>query len=293
MKAGQVIRDVALFPMEWMQITQGMNTTFSHKGTKAIDIVGKDRTKEDAYAPIDCTLVWKDTKSGNGLCWQSDREVLWANGTIDFITFTMWHMNDISDYRVGQKFKQGEKIYEEGIAGNVTGMHIDLKVGKGKYQGGYPLLQNEFKRWYIKNEVAPFDVFFINDTFIQVDKDGKKLDGGYEWKVYTPTTQVNRDGLPYLKVKVGALNYRSSPNGERLGTLTQNAEYSYLGKTNLVNGFEWAEIVFENQIVYCAIRDDWNEIIVPIEEVIKIVEVEKQIDEVMEQNGIRVSVKTL
>jgi hypothetical protein len=285
MKAGQVIRDVALFPMEVLAISQGMFSNFSHKGSMAIDIIGSGGGIENAYAPFDCTLVWKDSLRGNGLCWQSDREVLWANGSTDFVTFVMWHMNDISDYRVGQKFKQGEKIYEEGTAGFATGNHIHWNVAKGKYQGGYPLVKNKDNVWCIKNQVPPMDVFFVNDTIMRIPM--------YEWKVYTPTTQVNRDGLPYLKVKVGALNYRSSPNGERLGTLTQNAEYSYLGKTNLINGFEWAEIVFENQIVYCAIRDDWNEIIVPIEEVIKIVEVEKQIDEVMEQNGIRVSVKTL
>lgn len=300
MKRGQVIRDVALFPMEWLYITQGMNGGLSHRNTKAIDIVGKDRTHEWAYAPFDCTLVWKDVKSGNGLCWQSDRPVLWANGTTDFVHFTMWHMDDISAYRVGQKFKQGEKIYKEGTAGFVTGVHIDLKVAKGKYPGGYPLLKNSFNAWYLRNEVAPFDVFFINDTFIQVDKDGKKLDGGYKWELYVPAIEFDRNGTAKIKIKASVLNYRKTPNGERVGLLPSNVELVYLGKTNMINGYEWAEIVYENEIVYCALNDEWNEVVLPVKEVVKVVEKEvvkevikevvKPLDETIEKNGMKVRV---
>lgn len=285
MKRGQVIKDVALFPMEVLAISQGMFNNFSHKDSMAIDIIGSDGGIEDAFAPFDCTLVWRDSLSGNGLCFQSDREVLWANGSSDFVTFVMWHMNDISAYRVGQKFKQGEKIYEEGRAGNATGNHIHFNVAKGKYGGGYPLVRNSSKVWVIKNQVPPMDVFFVNDTVMRIPM--------YEWQVYTPITIIDRTDLPKLKVLAKSLNYRKSPNGERLGTLPQGLELSYLGKTNMINGYEWAEIVYDSEIVYCAINEAWNEIIVPIKEVEKIVEVVKPINEVMEQNGLRVSVNTL
>ena len=142
MKRGQTIKDVALFPMEVLAISQGMFNNFSHKGSMAIDIIGSGGGIEDAFAPFDCTLRWKDVKSGHGLLFQSDREVLCADGTYSHVHFVMWHMNDISAYRVGQKFKQGEKIYEEGMAGRATGNHIHFNVAKGVYQGGYPLIRN-------------------------------------------------------------------------------------------------------------------------------------------------------
>lgn len=177
MKRGQVIQDVALFPMETMTITQGMFGNFSHKGSMSIDLGGKDAGIDPAFAPFDLTLVWKDSLSGNGLCFQSDRPVICADGTINHVTFVMWHMNDISAYRVGQKFKQGEKIYEEGMAGRATGNHIHFNIAKGKYEGGYPLFKNSDGVWCIKNQVPPMDILFVNDTVM-------RNDGGYNWRTF-------------------------------------------------------------------------------------------------------------
>jgi len=291
MKRGQVIKDVALFPMEVLAISQGMYGNFSHKGSMAIDIIGSGGGIESAYAPFDCTLVWKDSLSGNGLCFQSDRAVLWANGTTDFVTFVMWHMNNISAYRVGQKFKQGEKIYEEGTAGRATGNHIHFNVAKGKYGGGYPLVRNSSNVWVIKNQVEPMSVFFVNDTILRTPM--------YQWEIYVPKVEFNRDGTAKIKIKASVLNYRKTPNGERVGLLPPNIELSYLGKTNEIGGHEWAEIVYENEIVYCALNQEWNEVVLPVKEVEKIVikevvkEVTKPINEVFEKNGVRVSVNVL
>ena len=44
--------EYAMFPMEYMNITQGVNGSFSHSGTNAIDIAGKDSGIDTAYAPF-------------------------------------------------------------------------------------------------------------------------------------------------------------------------------------------------------------------------------------------------
>jgi hypothetical protein len=285
MKKGQVIKDVALYPMEVLALSQGMYGSFSHKGSMAIDIIGSGGGIEEAYAPFDLSIVWKDSLSGNGLCFQSDRAVLWANGEYEYVHFVMWHMNDIKAYSVGQKFKQGEKIYEEGTAGFATGNHIHLNVAKGKYGGGYPLVKNASNVWVIKNQVAPMDVFYINDTVV-------RNAFGYEWKTYVaPKNVIDRKGLPTLTVLANSLNYRKSPNGERLGQLPMGAILPYLGKSGVVNGFEWAEVLHEDELVYCAIEPTWNEITVPEKEVI--VEVTKPVDETFEKEGMKVRVVIL
>lgn len=288
MKRGQQIGDIALYPMEVLAISQGMFGNFSHKGSMAIDIIGSGSGIEDAYAPFDLTLVWKDSLSGNGLCFQSDREVLCADGSKSFVTFVMWHMNDIRAYRVGQQFKQGQKIYEEGRAGFATGNHIHLNVAKGKYTGGYPLVKNSSGVWVIKNQVEPFKIFFVNDTVI-------RNAFGYTWETYVePKSEIDRNGLPTITIIASTLQYRDKPNGDRLGILPQNSKLSYLGKSNKINGYEWAEIVYDNQIVYCALNQEWNTINNAVKEIVKTVEVVKEVvkplDETIEKNGMKVRV---
>ena len=107
---------------------------------------------------------------------------------------------------------------------------------------------------------------------------------------------INRDGLPTLTVNTNSLRFRKSPNGELLGTLPQGAILPYLGKSSLISGHEWAEVLHDNKIGYCALNQDWNTInhavkeIVKTVEVIKTVEVTKPIDETFEKNGISVRV---
>ena len=197
MKLGTHLTDnngiqVALFPMETMTITQGTNSSFSHKGALSIDIAGDDAGIDVAYAPYDCTIRWKDVKSGNGILFQSDKKTLLANGEKDYSHFVMWHDNYTGDVKVGQKFKQGEKIYDEGTAGRATGNHIHLNVAIGKYDKGYPLVQNKYGVWELKNEIEPYLVFYVNETII---RNGHN----YHWKTYTRLTEEPKKEAP-LKI---------------------------------------------------------------------------------------------
>jgi len=84
---------------------------------------------------------------------------------------------------------------------------------------------------------------------------------------------INREGLPTLTVNTTNLRIRKTPNGELLGTLPQGVILPYLGKSSLISGHEWAEVVHENNIVYCALNTTWNTINNQVKEIIKTVEV--------------------
>ena len=117
---------------------------------------------------------------------------------------------------------------------------------------------------------------------------------------------INREGLPTLTVTTTNLRLRKAPNGELVGTLPQGAILPYLGKSSLISGHEWAEVVHDNQIVYCALNTTWNtlnhavrevvrtvEVIkeVPVDRIVEVVrEVVRPIDETFEKNGISVRV---
>ena len=168
---------LAMYPFETMNITQGMNGAFSHKGRMAIDEAGKDAGICDAFAPFDATVVWVDTgKARSGVLITSDKPVLCADGTERIINFYAFHDNDITDLFVGKKLKQGEVFYQEGTAGFATGNHVHYQTSDKPYTGGYPLFENEFGGWTLKNECSPVDVFWANDTIIRNAR-------GYNWQV--------------------------------------------------------------------------------------------------------------
>jgi hypothetical protein len=169
---------VLLYPQLYLNISQGVGESPTHMGRLAIDMIGQGVGRDDAYASCDCTVAWKDTKSGHGILFQSDRKVLLADRTIDYAKWVMWHDDDISNIQVGMRFAQGDVIYQEGVAGHATGPHIHFNISKGRYTGGYPLVKNSFGVWEIKNEIHPAKMLYINGSKVLKDK-------GYNWQAYT------------------------------------------------------------------------------------------------------------
>lgn len=128
--------EVVLFPMEYMNITQGINESFSHKGDMALDLAGKDTGIDPIFMPCTMKVVWKDSKIG-GVLYES---------------------------------RQGQETGDEGTAGRATGNHVHLVFGLGKYKGGYPMVQNNYGTWVLPKQKYPRNVKFINDTIIRNDK---------------------------------------------------------------------------------------------------------------------------
>ena len=110
-----------LCPFEDMYITQGSNGKFSHQGTMANDVRGKNvGERYFIYAPCDIKCLKLYPSTGQSM-WQSINKVRFANGRIDYATFMVCHDNSM-DCTVGMTRKQGEIFYQMGDKGYATGV---------------------------------------------------------------------------------------------------------------------------------------------------------------------------
>jgi hypothetical protein len=156
----------SMFPMDVLNITQGMNGTHSHTGSYAIDCVGTTLLYP-LYAPCDMECV-VNTGTGEAV-YTSLNPVNFPDGSIDLLSILLVHDNN--DYLVGRIVLQGDHIANTGTRGNVTGDHIHIEVKKGVYQG----MSQNIHGVYVVNGSSPlYDLLFIDDTQIIDDK-------GYQW----------------------------------------------------------------------------------------------------------------
>ena len=217
----------AVLNVKELNITQGMNGDYSHKGELAIDI---GKACEWFKAPFTGTIKRIYTYS-NTVWLESNEKVLYADGTIDYMTIMTCHDNDVSNLYVGKVIKQGETYYQPGTKGKVTGSHIHLGVGKGKFTGnGWHKGEWQkagFYAWPINNQYDVVKALFLYDK-VEVKN------GMYDWK--KTDTFVVED-----KYKIGDIVdingvYVSSTSTQKLvpaitrGTITRivNARNPYL-----------------------------------------------------------------
>ena len=239
--------------MQYMNITQGVNGEYSHQGTLAIDCAGKDRNIDNAYAPFD-GVVKKIYTIGNTVWLESLEPVQYADGTVDYATVNLTHDNAVLDLKVGQVIKQGQVFYQEGTAGNATGNHIHLEIGRGKFRapGWY---QNAQGVWMINNAYLPYNAFFLGDTIIINS-------GGYNWvKGDTEVIIGNGDNWYY---RFNRLHHQ----------LVRNGDMSREVFNNIVGGDAWKvveswsdhpeadQLIQDQQLGELARKDGWRDQIV-------------------------------
>lgn len=179
MRAGETLTDragnqIALFPLEYMNISQGEGGSYSHQGSYAIDFLGwgeNGRVLEcPYYAPFDCHVVQHASYYN---VWQSDNPVITPRGK-EYVSFVVMH--DDNPPSLGTYKRQGELIGHTGTNTSpggtpVTGDHVHISgcngVFTGWMSGGHDL----------KNREHLYNLFYINDTNI--------INGyGYNWKIY-------------------------------------------------------------------------------------------------------------
>lgn len=278
--------DVALFPQETLAITQGINEG-THLKTKNIDIAGKDGGPESAYAPCQMKVVFldPDETDGHAVVFESTKAVCMpgpdGKGVYDYLTMRMVHDNIITDLKLNQVFEQGQKCYDEGVAGNATGNHIHLSFGRGKYQGVH--VPEGGKYYALKNEINPWEAVFVNGTVLKATK-------GYAWKMFESDI-VAASPTSTIEVLASELRFRAEPNakGAILGVLPKGAKFPYLGDAKLKDGYVWVKLAVGNQIGYAAYKGDWMKLhLIPEKEIIeKPINIETVVD------GIAISVKTI
>ncbi len=158
--------------MKYLNVTQGV-LVGTHKGSYAVDVAGKDYRRDNVFAPF-TGVVKKIWANGNTVWLQSLAPVLFADGTIDYAVASFTHDDDVSDLKVGQVIQQGQVFYQEGMKGFVTGNHVHLEIGRGKFTGtGW--YNNSFGFWTINRKYLPHKAFFLDGTIIINT-------GGYAWK---------------------------------------------------------------------------------------------------------------
>ena len=161
-------RQVALFPLDVLHVTQGIDGSYSHQGSNAMDFVGTSPLYP-MYAPCDLISVWKIT---GHIAYTSLAPVDFVDGTSDYLTIMFVHDDDV--YNLGRVVRQGEPIAKTGTTGNVTGDHIHIEVKRGSWQG---LIQNSYGVYQMPNNLPPFQLLAINNTVVINDF-------GYPWKEY-------------------------------------------------------------------------------------------------------------
>lgn len=179
MRAGQTMNDnlgnqISLFPLEYMNISQGEGGSYSHQGRWAIDFLGWGSNgriyKCPYYAPFDCHVVQHGSYYN---VWQSNNMVITPRGK-EFVTFVVIH--DDNPPPLGTYKNQGEIIGHTGTNSSssgtpVTGDHVHISGANGQFAGWIDGGRD------LKNREHIYNLFYVNDTVIINNY-------GYNWKIY-------------------------------------------------------------------------------------------------------------
>ena len=172
--------EIMLFPLPYMNITQGENGSYSHRGTLNIDFVGWSKTgrvyRAPLYAPCSCKCIRSIDSYNKGRIFQSLNKVHTPNG-LQYVTFMNFHDNN--PCKVGDKFRQGDVYAHTGTAGVGTGDHTHFNCANGKYDGWEQVPPQGHGQ--LKNSTHIYNICYVNDTVI---KDGNN----YNWKKWKEQT---------------------------------------------------------------------------------------------------------
>ena len=167
--------EVALFPLEYIQISQGENGGTSHQGSYAVDFLGWGTNgrvyKCPCYAPVTMKVVY--ASSGTYRIFESVDKVHLADGSLDYLTIWFSHCDDNTPYYLGRVINQGDVCNATGVNGRVTGDHSHIICKKGKYIGQMQVNGH----WTLQGQSHIYNCLYVNDTII---RNGY----GYNWRTY-------------------------------------------------------------------------------------------------------------
>ena len=161
--------EVALFPLEYLYMSQDEGGDYSHFNTYNIDFLGYNANGRVYNCPIyaPCTMkvvdYWDSYGGGHNVVFESVDKVHLANGQLDYLTIAMAHDSNPPYTTIGDVVQQGQLCYHTGTYGDVTGDHVHSCVGQGQYQGyttrlgGHQDLTNRIHYW---------EGVYVNDTTI-------------------------------------------------------------------------------------------------------------------------------
>lgn len=197
---------VACFPSQEINITQGANAPYSHLGTKNTDNACIS-SKRDIYAPCDMVVSRNLTSGGFGIViFHTLEPVLIADGIVSHFTMVCMHDNNSALYPVGNIYRQGVKLYREGNAdpsGLTTGIHVHYELALGHET---ERVLGSGGRYHIKNPVYIDQIFFKNLTVVRSENASGSWAGDrvFSFKEYnggiTPNPPSNQNSIYHLMI---------------------------------------------------------------------------------------------
>ena len=196
---------VALFPLPGFHISQRDDETFSHNPSVywATDYLGWGDNGRiyrcPCYAPVDIKLLWKNATECCAV-WESLDRVHLSNGMIDYLTILCYHDNDIENntyYPIGTVKRMGEIFNRSGTGGRVTGDHLHLETGYGRYNlsystgSGTPEYKYHITDYTTVKRLHNYNALFINDT------NPYQSPGSYIWLEFTGGSPTPSDYKRY------------------------------------------------------------------------------------------------
>ena len=135
----------------------------SHVGKPAIDFAWWTVEDRKCYAPFDCIIKRIYTQDANEVWIESKEPVLYADGTIDYMTMLLIHDDNVANLHEGQELKQGEYFYDMGNKGNSAGIHLHLEVGRGKFHDYGWYQDANTGKWRINDGLEIPNVVMLSD----------------------------------------------------------------------------------------------------------------------------------
>lgn len=171
------------YPVKTMSISQNYNGGYSHSAESTgspkaypIDECCGNGNRDYFYAPCDLVIkrIYGVGNKGTNTIWmQSQNKVKLANGTESIVTIRVTHPedDDLKKYKVGQKFKQGAKMFREGKDGQATGNHFHIELNNCEFKklsgGGW--VKNNKGGWVTApNSIKPEDGFYVDRSFTTI-----------------------------------------------------------------------------------------------------------------------------
>lgn len=229
----------AMYPSPYIRITQ-KDHTGTHADSWAFDEAGSDSGIDYVIAPFDAVVKKIYTSDANEVWLESLEPVLYADGTKDYMTIMSAHDNNVSNLKVGQVIKQGQRYYEEGTKGNASGNHIHFEVARGKFTGtGWH--KNSAGYWSINNGKKVDECLLIDDSYHLLNTAGyhfKNVKDAEPKKFGTPVAR--NESINQLKIKESNVRARSGPNGQTLGYMNPGIYNSLEFKT--IDGYDWHRV---------------------------------------------------
>lgn len=201
----------AMYPSPYIRITQ-KDHVGTHRDSWAVDEAGSDGGIDYLKSPFTAVVKKIYTADANEVWLESKDKVEYADGTKDFMTIMFAHDNNVSNLRVGQVIKQGQRFYEEGTKGGATGNHCHFECGRGKFTGsGWH--KNSAGYWSINNGKKVSECLFIDNSYKLLNTAGysfKKV-GQAPKPTPAPASKKNYVNLPPSVDKWAVYNVNVAP----------------------------------------------------------------------------------